>query len=292
MTITVVGTGLIGGSMALDLKARGFADHIIGVDRDAKCAKQALSLGIVDETRGLREAIPASDLVILAIPVDAIAELLPTVLDSVGKRTVVTDVGSTKRVICEAVRNHPGRKHFVASHPIAGTENSGPSAALENLFDNRPVILCDIEKSDAGAIQMVKEIYAVLNMRVVVMASDVHDRHMAYVSHISHVVSFALATTVLEIEKSEAMIFDLASSGLDSTVRLAKSSPDMWTPIFEQNSAFISEALGEYMRHLARIKAAIDQKKPTEVQHFMTQANEIRRVLDHMTERREQWKQV
>ena len=286
MTVTIVGVGLMGGSLALDLKARGFAQRVIGVESDQENAGQAVALGLVDEVMDLTPALALAELVILAVPVDEIVRVLPVVLDLIGDCAVVTDAGSTKKRICDTIRDHPRRKRFVASHPIAGTENSGPGAALPGLFDNRTSILCDMGDSDEEAVATVRSMYQVLRMTVTCMDSDTHDRHMAYVSHVSHVVSFALAATVLEIEESEAMIVDLASSGLDSTVRLAKSSPEMWTPILEQNAGFVSEALGAYLSHLARFKKLIDAGDRAGVHDFMQEANDIRRVLDHMSERK------
>ncbi len=285
MTVTIVGVGLIGGSLGLDLKARGFARMVIGVERNPVHAELALTRGLVDEIADLKDALAPADLVVLATPVDEIVRILPAVLDLTGHGSVVTDVGSTKKSVCDSIREYPGRGRFVASHPIAGTENFGPQAAMPHLFDDRAAILCDVGESEADAVETVRLMYRTLGMRIVHMESGVHDRHMAYVSHISHVVSFALAATVLEIEKDEAVIVDLASSGLDSTVRLAKSSPDMWTPILDQNAGSVSEALDACLRHLSRFKALIDARDRDGIHDFMTTANEIRRVLDHMMER-------
>ena len=286
MTVTIVGVGLIGGSLALDLKARGFAQRVIGVDSNPVHSGEALKLGLVDEIKDLPEALTPADLVVLAMSVDEVVRVLPGVLDMFGDRAIVTDVGSTKAKICDTIRGHPLRSRFVASHPIAGTENSGPRAAIRHLFDKRTAILCDIGESDGGAVETIQRMYHALRMKTVCMDSVMHDRHTAYVSHISHVASFALAATVLEIEESEAMIFDLASSGLDSTVRLAKSSPDMWTPILEQNARFVSEALDAYLRHLVRFKDLIDKRNEFGVYDFMKKANEIRRVLEDINGRR------
>jgi prephenate dehydrogenase len=280
MVITILGVGLIGGSMALDLKERGFAQHIIGVTRSAQNAKDALELGIVDEIMELGKAIPLSDIIIIAIPVKATLEILPFILDRVKAHTVVTDVGSTKKDIEEAVRNHPKRKQFVAAHPIAGTENSGAKAAIHNLFDTKIAILCDLEQSFETASDLIKKMYGVLNMKLLFMESEAHDMHVAYVSHISHITSFVLAQTVLEIEKSTSTIFNLAGSGFASTVRLAKSSPAMWASIFEQNAKYISEALDAYIKNLINFKQSIDQKNTDALYETMLQANEIRKVLE------------
>lgn len=280
MVTTIIGVGLIGGSMALDLKARGFTDRVIGVIRNEQNAKDALELGIVDEILDLDKALPLSDLVIIAIPVKATMEMLPYILDRVKEHTVITDVGSTKKDIQEAIMGHPARKQFVASHPIAGTENSGVKAAINNLFDNKIGIVCDMEQSDEKAVALVKKMYETLNMKLLFMESEAHDMHVAYVSHISHITSFVLAQTVLEIEKSTSTIFNLAGSGFASTVRLAKSSPAMWAPIFEQNSKYISEALDAYINNLVEFKRNIDDKKTGALIDTMKKANEIRRVLE------------
>lgn len=264
--------------MALDLKARGFCLHIIGVDNNPEHCKKALGLGIVDEIKSLEESLH-SEIVILAIPVTETEKLLPHILDSIGEKTVVIDVGSAKNQICKAVKKHPKRKQFVGTHPIAGTENSGPTAAIKNLFDNKICILC-VDDSALWAVERITNLYETLNMKLLFMKADEHDMHVAYVSHISHISSFALATTVLEIEKNTSTIFDLAGSGFASTVRLAKSSPDMWAPIFEQNSKYVSKALGTYIKHLAKFKNHIDKKNSKATHQIMEKANVIRKVLD------------
>lgn len=277
MKITVFGLGLIGGSMALDLKARGFATHIIGVDNNPEHCKQALDLKIVDEIKPLDESLK-SDVVIISTHVTATEKILPHILDNIGENTVVMDVGSTKDKICKAIKNHEKRKQFVGTHPIAGTENSGPAAAINNLFDNKICILC-VDDSAIWVVERVSEVYEVLNMKMLFMNSDEHDMHVAYVSHISHISSFALATTVLEMEKNASTIFDLAGSGFASTVRLAKSSPDMWAPIFEQNSKYVSKALGTYIKQLEKFKKDIDKKNTKGTHQSMVKANEIRKIL-------------
>ena len=282
MTTTVIGVGLIGGSMALDLKASGFSGRILGVDQSSDNASRALSLGLVDEVVDLRQGVESADLVILAVPVNAATTLLPGILDALAPAAVVTDAGSTKRGICEAVQDHPRRGRFVPSHPIAGTENSGPGAALHGLFRDKLGIICDRESSDPDALARVTELYGVLGMRVLFMDAREHDRHVAYVSHISHISSFVLATTVLEIEKSTSTIFDLAGSGFESTVRLAKSSPAMWTPIFEQNAQFVCEALDAYIKNITAFKELLEAGQTAKLARTMEEANAIRRVLAGM----------
>jgi prephenate dehydrogenase len=282
MTTAVIGPGLIGGSFARDLRVCGFTSHIIGVENNVDNARLAKELNIVDEVQPLDQAVAVADLVIIAIPVTTTAQVLPRILDMISPTAVVTDMGSTKHGICAAVAEHPRRGRFVASHPIAGTENSGPSAALTGLFKGKLGILCDIQRSDPDAVDLIRRMYEIVGMRLLVMDADNHDLHVAYVSHISHITSFVLATTVLQIEKNTKTIFDLAGSGFESTVRLAKSSPDMWTPIFMQNSAFVCEALDAYIRNITHFKEMIESGSQLELHKTMEQANEIRRVLSGM----------
>lgn len=280
MIVTVIGLGLIGGSIALELKANGFATNIIGVDANESNASMALELGIVDEINDLDFAINKSDLVIISIPVNSIIKILPNILAKAGAKTIITDMGSTKEGISEVVKNHANRANFVASHPIAGTEHSGPKAAHLGLFTNKTAIICDREKSSESALNIVEAMYKVLKMRLIDMDSASHDLHIAYVSHLSHISSFALGITVLDKEKDENTIFNLAGSGFESTVRLAKSSPAMWTPIFQQNAKNVSDALDEYIKNLQIFKSYIDNNQSDEAFELMHTANEIRRVLD------------
>ncbi len=278
MNITIIGVGLIGGSMALSL--RGFQTHIIGVDKNEEHCSQALELGLVDEVLPMEEAIPKSHLVILAIPVDSARETLPYILDNISDNTVVTDMGSTKSGICGKVRNHRNRKNYVAAHPIAGTENSGPKAAFSSLYKGKMTIICERELSADFALAMVEKMFKILEMNVIYMKPEEHDRHIAYVSHISHITSFVLGLTVLDIEKDENSIFDMAGSGFASTVRLAKSSPQMWAPIFVQNAEHISIALGAYIEKLQLFKNLIDNRNSEKAIELMKEANDIRRILD------------
>lgn len=278
MKVTIIGLGLIGGSMAIQLKKTGFASHVFGVDNHVLHAETALRLGLVDELIDLEDGIQQADLIILAIPAQATMFLLPQILDRVNQQ-VVTDVCSIKEKVCLSVENHPKRKQYVAAHPMAGTENSGPWAAMEGLFDGKVTILSDVEKSDLKAVEMVKQMYTDLNMRLSTMNSVAHDLHAAYVSHISHISSFALALTVLNKEKNESNIFDLASGGFDSTVRLAKSSPEMWTPIFVNNSDNVLEVLNDYIERLQEFKSAIETKNQDELDTLMKTANRIKRIL-------------
>ncbi len=280
MIVSIIGLGLIGGSLALDLKERGFASHIIGVDRSVEHETIALEMGIVDEIKDLQTAVELAQLVVLATPVNAVIQLLPKILHYADEATVVTDMGSTKYQMIHEVAEHPKRKQFVASHPMAGTEHSGPKAAFHGLFDHKVAIICDQEGSDESAIALVREMYNALNMRLIYMEAMAHDLHAAYVSHISHISSFVLANTVLAKEKSETAIFNLASGGFDSTVRLAKSSPKMWSQIFEQNSTHVIEVMDTYIEQLQLWRKLIAENKFAELETEMRKANTIRRVLD------------
>lgn len=280
MKTTIVGLGLIGGSMAIDLRKAGLATSLIGVDQSETNGARALELGLVDEIAPLEEAVLNADLVITAIPVNAIRSVLLKVIDLVSADTVIIDTGSTKAQICKAIENHSKRAQFIAAHPIAGTENSGPDAAFSGLFRNKTNIICEQEKSSAKALKLAQEIFAALEMRTVFMDPVEHDKHVAYVSHLSHVSSFLLGQTVLDIEQDEKNIFNLAGSGFASTVRLAKSSPDMWAPIFEQNAEYLSQALLEYIMHLQRFQYHLMKRDVKELHKIMTQANKIRKTLE------------
>jgi prephenate dehydrogenase len=278
MTITIIGLGLMGGSVAIDLKKRGFASRIVGVDNNKLHAETALHIGVVDELAPLNEAIPQSDLVIVAVPVDAAVKLIPTILDQIDQQAV-TDMCSTKGMICELVKYHPKRKNYVAAHPMAGTEFSGPWAAHSGLYDGKAVIFCDTQESEIRKVATIRRMFETLNMRVTFMDSDSHDRHAAYVSHISHISSFALALTVLDQEKNERHIFDLASGGFDSTVRLAKSSAEMWSPIFEQNASNVVEVLNTYIEKLNKFKEAISQGEREKIDELINKSNHIKKIL-------------
>jgi prephenate dehydrogenase len=278
MQISVIGLGLMGGSAAIDLRKRGFASKIIGVDNDKINANTALNIGFVDEITDLQTAVKKSELVIIAVPVDVAVSVLSKVLNVVDNQ-VVTDMCSTKSTLLERVKYHTNRRRYVAGHPMAGTEFSGPWAAISGMFDGKVAMLCDTEDSDIRAVAVVKRMYEFLNMRPIYMSGVSHDIHAAYVSHISHISSFALALTVLEKEKNEKHIFDLASGGFDSTVRLAKSSPDMWTPIFSQNKENISTVLDTYIDNLKKFKKLIENNEYEKVHTLIRESNKIKRVL-------------
>lgn len=274
----IVGVGLIGGSFALKCKKEGLSNRIIGVDNNSEHATKAIELGLVDEMTDLATAVGQADVVILSIPVNALSALLPTILDLVDQQVVI-DMGSTKSHISAVVENHPKRGRFVASHPMWGTEYSGPTAAVENAFENKAVILCDLDKTDHDAIVIAKEIFASLPMRMIEMNAADHDLHAAYVSHISHITSFALANTVLEKEKEDEAIFEMASAGFESTVRLAKSSPEMWTPILMHNRENVLDVLNEHITQLKKFKACLEKENWEYLNELMSNANQIKRII-------------
>ena len=280
MKVTIVGLGLIGGCMGLDLRKAGLADTLWGVDLNVDHGRKAVELGLVDSIEPEHAALSGADMVILAIPVNSMSALLPQVLDTVKKDAVVIDTGSTKSMICRSVSTHPRRAQFIAAHPIAGTENSGPEAAFHGLFRDKTNIICEQEKSSPESLELAKRIFSALGMNTIFMDPEEHDKHVAYVSHLSHVSSFLLGQTVLDIEQDEKNIFNLAGSGLASTVRLAKSSPDMWAPIFEQNAEYLGQALAEYIMHLQRFHYQLMKRNTKEIYRVMKEANKIRRVLD------------
>ena len=280
MIVTIVGIGLIGGSMALDLKNRGFAKKVIGVDRNLNHQNVAILSKIVDEIDELEPAVKKADLIILATPIDVIQKLLPVVLNyTLGTQKVITDAGSTKAGICQLVKDHPNRAQYVASHPMAGTEYSGPMAAVSRLFDYKNVIICDKEESSKQALRIVKKMYDTLNMKLIFMNSKQHDVSAAYVSHMSHISSFVLSLAVLEKEKNEKRILNLASGGFASTVRLAKSSAEMWVPVFEQNSTYILEVIDTYMEKLQNFRNAIAANDDDKLKELINQANHIQKIL-------------
>jgi len=278
MKIAVIGIGLIGGSMALTLKEKGFVQEVIGVDANEDHAKQALELHLVDTIMSLDNAVDAADIILLATPIGAAEQLLPSILDRVQNQ-VVFDVGSTKNGICTAIANHPKRSNFVPTHPMWGTENSGPSAAIRNAFAKKATVICNKAESDPNAVSLVEKIYGFLDMHILYMDAADHDMHVAYISHISHITSFALANTVLEKEREEDAIFELASGGFESTVRLAKSNAAMWVPIFMQNRENVLDVLNEHIAQLRKFKACLEKENYSYLQELIEKANGIRRIL-------------
>ena len=280
MKIAIVGVGLIGGSMALILKNKKFASKIIGIDLNKSHLQTAERLQIIDEAADLELGIKGADLIVIAIPVDATLHLLPKIMDLVTENQTVMDVGSTKKEILESIENHGNRRQFVATHPMWGTENSGPGNATDSAFLGKTVVIVDPENSSKIGLEKVELLYKALEMNSIYMNSKDHDIHTAYISHISHITSYALANTVLEKEKEEETIFQLASSGFSSTVRLAKSHPEMWVPIFLQNRKNVLEVLNEHIFQLGKFKKALEEKSEVDLKNLIKNANNIRGILE------------
>ncbi|MEO0900059.1 MAG: prephenate dehydrogenase [Bacteroidota bacterium] len=279
MIVAIVGLGLIGGSIARDLRTNGLATDLLGVDKSEAHQQKAIELGLVDEIVSLEDACFRADVVLLSIPVSALKQVLPFSLSHIREETVIIDMGSTKNMIAESIADHPRRGRIVLAHPMAGTENSGPQAAVDHLFYGKAAIICDREESDPDAVKIAERIFKSLFMRILYMDSKDHDQHAAYVSHVSHITSFVLALTVLEKEKSEANIFNLASGGFASTVRLAKSSPKMWRDIYEQNADNLLDVLDEYLEKMKQFRDYIEQGEFDKTRKLMEEANKIRKIL-------------
>ena len=278
MKITIIGIGLIGGSLALDIKHHYPKAKISGIDTNEDHLAEAIKLGIIDYSETV-EDLKSSDFVIVATPVDVSVLILSEILDKIGENTLVLDVGSTKLPICDAVNHHPKRRNFMACHPIAGTEFSGPNAAVLGLFENKTNIICEVEKTTFKLQEIALQLFKKLGMRIRYMDPKSHDKHIAYVSHLSHISAFMLGKTVIEKEKDERDIFDMAGSGFESTVRLAKSSPAMWTPIFKQNKKHIVKSLDEYISNLTKFKNLLENDNFEELFNEMKNTNRIKEIL-------------
>ncbi len=279
MRTTIIGLGLIGGSLAKDLRKAKFATEIIGVDANKEHAQKALEIGLVDKIETLEEGVKNTDLVIIAIPVDKELTVLPQVLDNVSDGTTVTDMGSTKREIIESVKAHSKRKNFVPAHPMSGTENSGPSAALEDLFKDKIAIICDHDDSGPQHLALIEKMFQILGMDIAYMTADEQDHSTAFVSHLPHAAAYALANAV-QAKEDRNIIFDLASGGFRSTVRLAKSSGTMWHPIFQQNRNYVVESLDVYIKHLQEFRDCMHDKQDDKMKDLITNANKIRGILE------------
>ncbi|MFQ3305255.1 MAG: prephenate dehydrogenase [Polaribacter sp.] len=277
--IYMIGVGLIGGSFAIDIKKNNPDAIIYGIDTNEKHLNEAKELGVIQEKATL-DAIENADLVIVSIPVDATVKLLPIILDRISETGLVIDAGSTKEAICKAVEHHPKRRNFLACHPIAGTEKSGPTAAVSGLYIGKTNIICEVEKTTFKLQEKALLLFTAIGMRIRYMDPVSHDKHIAYVSHLSHISAFMLGKTVINKEKNERDIFDMAGSGFESTVRLAKSSPAMWTPIFKQNKENIIETLEEYINNLQHFKALMEQDNFSEIFNEMENTNYIKQILN------------
>jgi len=279
MKVTIIGLGLIGGSMAKDLRSSGFATELIGVETNEQHAESAMELGLVDRIESLAEAVKSADMVLIAIPVDKTLIVLPQVLDLIESGTTVIDMGSTKKMLVDSVADHKRRKNYVPAHPMSGTENSGPTAALEGLFRGKITIICDQENSGPQHIALVEKMFQNLGMDIAYMTADEQDHSTAFVSHLPHAAAFALANAV-QSKEDRNIIFDLASGGFRSTVRLAKSSGSMWHPIFQQNRTYVVEALNAYIKHLKEFRDCMKDENDEKLWSLIENANKIRSVLE------------
>ncbi|WP_298157403.1 prephenate dehydrogenase [Flavobacterium sp.] len=284
MKVYVIGVGLIGGSMALDIQDLYPEAVIFGVDSNDSNLNEAERLGVVHKSAPI-EAVADADIVIVAVPVDAALIIVPKVLDLINDNALVFDTGSTKAAVCKIISNHPRRKQFMATHPIAGTEFSGPTAALRGLFEGKTNIICEVEKTAFKLQEKGMQLFRDLGMRIRLMEPKAHDRHIAYVSHLSHISSFMLGKTVIVKEKHESDIFDMAGSGFESTVRLAKSSPAMWTPIFKQNKKQVLKSLEEYIANLEHFRNLLEQDNFEAIFEEMQNTNRIREILNRQQQR-------
>ena len=279
MKCAIIGLGLIGGSLALSLKDKGLSDQIWGVERSEQSAQKALELGLVDRICTLKEALDESELIVMATPVDTIPTLAIKILNQIRPNQILMDMGSTKQELCEMTSMHPNRGRLVATHPMWGTENSGPEAAVHGAFEGRTVVICDSELSDRDALTQIENLYRELRMPIKYMTAEDQDMHCAYISHISHITSFALALTVLEKEREEEHIFDLAGGGFESTVRLAKSLPQTWAPIFLENKYNLLDVLREHIHQLQIMRRMIERDDREGLMEMMQRANKIREIL-------------
>ena len=277
--VTIIGVGLIGGSFALALKDKNIAKHIIGVDFNEANIAKALEFGLIDEALPLEEAVKKADLIYVAIPVDATLAVMEKIMPLINDKQIVADAGSTKFALSEMVKKHAFRNRFVGTHPMWGTEHSGPEAAVHGAFDGKACVICDKENVDVDALDTIENIYRKIGMHLVYMDAEAHDLHAAYISHISHITSFALANTVLEKEREDDAIFELASGGFESTVRLAKSNAAMWVPIFKQNKENVLDVLNEHIMQLKKFKSCLEKENYEYLLELIEGANKIKRII-------------
>jgi prephenate dehydrogenase len=277
--VTIIGVGLIGGSFALALKDKNIAKHIIGVDFNEANLEKALKLGLIDEIATLEEAVKKSDLIYVAIPVDATVAVMEKIMPLVSEKQIVADAGSTKYALSKMIKQFSSSNRFVATHPMWGTEHNGPEAAVHGAFEGKACVICNKQYSDVDAVETIESIYKKIGMHLVYMDAEAHDLHAAYISHISHITSFALANTVLEKEREDDAIFELASGGFESTVRLAKSNPAMWVPIFKQNKENVLDVLNEHIMQLKKFKSCLEKDNYEYLLELIEGANKIRRII-------------
>ena len=282
MKIGIIGVGLIGGSLALSAREHIPDVQIYGSNRSETNLQKSLDLGLIDY-RLDDSMIKQMDIILLAIPVDGAMDRLVDLLDEVNDNALIMDFGSTKTAICQQVALHSKRGQFLATHPIAGTEYSGPNSALSDLFKDKIQILCEIHKTRPDLLEWAQDWFKKIGMKLREMDPVEHDQHITYVSHLSHITSYMLGKTVMEKEKDQSAIFDMAGSGFSSTVRLAKSSPNMWVPIFKQNKENISKTLSQYINNLNQFKQLLDADKFEELHEQILEINKIRLILEGIT---------
>ena len=278
MKVGIIGLGLIGSSLALKITEAYNDITIYGEDISESNLKYTIENKIIGNKLEEKD-YSKLDILFVAIPVDQVLKVLSPILDKVGENTLVVDLGSTKKPICDLVNSNQNRRKFLAAHPIAGTEFSGPMSADSSLFDNKTIILCETEKTENRLLNIAKDLFLSIGLSIKEMTADEHDKHIAYVSHLSHITSFMLGKTVMDKEKDEETIYDMAGSGFESTVRLGKSSPSMWTPIFNQNKKNIIDALDEYLKNIKNFKHLIETDNLSEMFNEMKQINGIKNIL-------------
>ncbi|MFI3248489.1 MAG: prephenate dehydrogenase [Rikenellaceae bacterium] len=280
MTTYIIGIGLIGGSFALSLREHNISNKILGYDASAQNLKRAVELGLIDQAADIDEGVAQADLILLATPVDITPILATKILNKVRPNQIVIDMGSIKEELCEVISMHAKRDQFVATHPMWGTENSGPEAAEKGAFKGRTVVICEKDRSNSAAVEKMEQIYTTLGMPIIYMNAEEHDLHVAYISHISHITSFALALTVLEKEREEQHIFALAGGGFESTVRLAKSSSSTWIPILMRNKYNVLDVLREHIHQLQVMRKAIEADDKEALIKMMSKANSIKKIIE------------
>ena len=278
MKVGIIGLGLIGSSLALKIGEAYNDITIYGEDISESNLNYTIENRIISNKLEEKD-YSKLDILFVAIPVDQVLKVLSPILDKVGENTLVVDLGSTKKPICDLVNSNQNRRKFLAAHPIAGTEFSGPMSADSSHFDNKTIILCETEKTENRLLNIAKDLFLSIGMSIKEMTADEHDKHIAYVSHLSHITSFMLGKTVMDKEKDEETIYDMAGSGFESTVRLGKSSPSMWTPIFNQNKKNIIDALDEYLKNIKNFKHLIETDNLSEMFNEMEQINGIKNIL-------------
>ncbi|WP_394909189.1 prephenate dehydrogenase [uncultured Helicobacter sp.] len=272
----IIGLGLIGGSMGLALRELGGFGCIAGFDNNPLHSQQALSLGLVDECISLEELISDGDVLFLATPVESIIALLPK-LTSIKPSATIIDLGGTKELIIKHIPDSI-RKNFIAAHPMAGTEFYGPKAALPHLFKDSIVILTNLEESGEAQIQMAREIFLGIGMKIIKMDAHEHDRHIALISHMPHIISYALANAVLSQEDPQT-ILALIGGGFRSMSRLSKSSPKMWNDIFKQNTQNVLDSITSFQDELQKAKNMLESKDWEGLEAFMAQANKLQEFM-------------